>query len=105
MTPSQRQSLIDHLRASLKTAYQQALDADRQLDALASENLAQFDAVLKPGQGFDTEANRFKPYVEELAQQLLTLEKEDDIAPALAEVTKQLQLLLHTLARFKRLQR
>lgn len=104
MNDTQRQALLGHLKNSLKAAYQQALDADAKLAALASENLAQFESVLKPGTGFAVEAVRFKPYVEELGQDLLALEQSTDFGSDLEKVTRKLQLLLKTLSRFKNLE-
>ncbi|WP_115717354.1 prephenate dehydrogenase [Gallaecimonas mangrovi] len=101
MSTPQQQAVIGHLRDSIKTAYQQALDADTVLNGLASENLAQFESVLKPGSGFNTEAVRFKPYVEELGQDLIALEASADFNQAVQNLTRKLALLLQTLARFK----
>ncbi|WKE65016.1 prephenate dehydrogenase [Gallaecimonas kandeliae] len=101
MNETQHPSLLQALRDSLKAAYQQALDADRKLDALASENLAQFETVLKPNNGFTVEATRFKPYVEELGQELIALEASQAFNTDLEKLTRKLGLLLQTLARFK----
>ncbi|EKE69876.1 hypothetical protein [Gallaecimonas xiamenensis] len=101
MNDTQRQTVLAHLRDSLKAAYQQALDADTRLDALASENLAQFESVLKTGSGFTVEAVRFKPYVEELGQDLVALEASEAFAADLEPLARKLALLLQTLARFK----
>ena len=103
MNDSDRQKLMNHLRDSIKVAYQQALDADAQLDALANENLAQFESVLKPGSGFSSDSVRFQPYVEELGQDLLALANSDDFTADLQKLALKLKLLLQTLARFKSL--
>ncbi|WP_341502111.1 hypothetical protein [Gallaecimonas sp. GXIMD4217] len=105
LSNEQRTQLLNHLKDNLKVAYQKALDADARLDGLARENLAQFEAVLTKDAGFQVEAKRFKPYVEELAGDIAALEGAGEAAflAGLQQATQKLKVLLETLARLKTL--
>ncbi|MBY5992268.1 prephenate dehydrogenase [Ferrimonas balearica] len=89
-------TVIEQYRNSLQTAYRQAVDADAMLDAMQQEGQAKFSAIFREDAGFTSQANRFGPYVQELAQALTQFEAAPD-AEALPQMVQQLELLLTTL--------
>ena len=68
--------LMTKLQAHLKALYQRAIDADQQLDALKQQGYGQFSAILDKPMLFSTKADRFQPYVFELAEKVSRLEEE-----------------------------
>ncbi|GAA5215491.1 prephenate dehydrogenase [Corallincola platygyrae] len=101
---SEHAALYEHLSNNLKQAYRQAIDADAILNEMLKLDVGKFNAVFTEESGFETESVRFKPYVEELAEQmegLKTLEGET-FEQALKAWVGKLELLLRTLAEFKR---
>lgn len=92
--------VIEQLNNNLKILYRQALDADNQLDALQKGGHAKFSALLK-GPAFSFDAKRFKPYILDIASDVETLSKQDDLDKTLLESTvAKLQKIHQLLTRF-----
>ncbi|GAA5191506.1 prephenate dehydrogenase [Ferrimonas gelatinilytica] len=89
-------TIIEQYRSSLQTAYRQAVDADSLLEQLQSEGQGKFATIFRDDAGFQSRANRFTPYVQELAERLQAFEQQPD-PEALPKMVKQLELLLTTL--------
>ncbi|TAA46932.1 MULTISPECIES: prephenate dehydrogenase [Corallincola] len=101
---SSHDQLFEHLSANLKQAYRQAIDADAILNEMLQLDVGKFDAVFRKDQGFECEAIRFVPYVEELAAEIEPLKtaSPDKFEAQLKTWVSKLELLLRTLAEFKR---
>ena len=99
------ETLINSLEENLKELYRKAIDADSQIDALKAQGHGKFGTIFKNDSIFDAEAKKFMPYLEETAEQILTI-KNSNLTPSgqkdqLETVVKKLHLLHTTLAEFK----
>tara|TARA_B100001094_G_C18192076_1_gene807976 strand:- start:1320 stop:1667 length:348 start_codon:yes stop_codon:yes gene_type:complete len=88
--------LIAKLQAHLKLLYQRAIDADQQLEGLHQQGHGKFSAILNQPTLFSTQADRFQPYVFELAEKVSQLEKEmhQDQINLILRCMQELTLLL-----------
>ncbi|MDB2386434.1 prephenate dehydrogenase [Shewanella sp.] len=94
--------VIEQLKASLQTAYRQAIDADSRLDELKKAGHAKFHTIFTNDEGFSTRSNRFQPYVQELATEMTMITSNTDALPnALESYVRKLGLLLQTMQAFK----
>lgn len=99
------QNVIDSLEQNLKELYRKALDADQTIDELKKQGHGKFANIFKDDSLFTAKANKFMPYLEETAEQILKL-KDSDTSPEqnkseLEAVVKKLHLLHSTLSEFK----
>ncbi|MCL1089182.1 prephenate dehydrogenase [Shewanella profunda] len=95
--------VIEQLKENLQTAYRQAIDADAKLDELKKAGHGKFTSIFTLDQGFIISSNRFLPYVQELVDDLTTLESQPTLDPvALETYVRQLGILLKTLQVFKK---
>lgn len=95
--------VIEQLKENLQTAYRQAIDADAKLDELKKVGYGKFTSIFTADQGFIISSNRFLPYVQELVDDLTTLESQPTLDPvALETYVRQLGILLKTLQVFKK---
>jgi cytochrome c556 len=94
--------VIQQLKENLQTAYRQAIDADVKLDELQKAGHGKFSTIFSTDQGFKAQSARFLPYVQELADELETLQDKIHIEQqALEEHVIKLGVLLQTLQAFK----
>ncbi|NMH66850.1 prephenate dehydrogenase [Shewanella salipaludis] len=94
--------VIEQLKENLQLAYRQALDADARLDELKKAGHAKFSTIFTREQGFEAQGNRFLVYVQELAEELDTLQQADKLsATAITHFVHKLGTLLQTLQAFK----
>jgi primosomal protein N'' len=94
--------VIEQLKASLQTAYRQAIDADTRLDELKKAGHVKFNTIFTKDEGFSTSSNRFQPYVTELAAEMDAMSHEPDtMATGLESYVRKLGLLLQTMQTFK----
>ncbi|NRD75612.1 prephenate dehydrogenase [Shewanella sp. VB17] len=94
--------VLEQLKDNLQTAYRKSIDADGKLDELKKAGHVKFNTIFTQNEGFSTRSNRFKPYVEELANELNTISTDQPVLPAeLALLVKKLGVLLQTLQAFK----
>lgn len=95
--------VIEQLKETLQTAYRQAIDADAKLDELKKAGHGNFTSIFTAEQGFVTSSNRFLPYVQELVDNLGTLENANTLDTAALEIyVRQLGALLQTLQALKK---
>ena len=99
------ENLISSLEQNLKELYRKAIDADSHINELKKQGHGKFEAVFKDDKLFTTKADKFMPYLEETAEQILELKSKDLSEPAnqeqLETVVKKLHLLHTTLSEFK----
>lgn len=94
--------VIEQLKASLQTAYRQAIDADARLDELKKAGHVKFDAIFSASEGFTTKSNRFTPYVQELASEMEGfIQDPESLTTGLESYVPKLGLLLQTMQAFK----
>ena len=94
--------VIEQLKASLQTAYRQAIDADTRLDELKKAGHVKFNTIFTKDEGFSTNSNRFQPYVQELAAEMEAMtQNPDSMTQALEGYVRKLGLLLQTMQAFK----
>ncbi|WP_394204582.1 prephenate dehydrogenase [Shewanella waksmanii] len=94
--------VIEQLKQNLQTAYRQAIDADAKLDELKKAGHGKFASIFSKQEGFNTDSNRFGPYVQELAEELTQITPEStDINNKIEQFVPKLAVLLQTLQAFK----
>ncbi|ACJ27370.1 Conserved hypothetical protein [Shewanella piezotolerans WP3] len=94
--------VTEQLKASLQTAYRQAIDADTRLDELKKAGHVKFDTIFTKDEGFTTASNRFQPYVQELAAEMEAMtQNTETMTQALEGYVRKLGLLLQTMQAFK----
>ena len=94
-------AVIQQLKENLQIAYRQAIDADTRLDDLHKAGHGKFSTIFTAEQGFSQSANRFLPYVQELATEFETIQNSTYIAPETLEgFVKKLGVLLQTMQTF-----
>jgi len=81
--------LFTALQENIRLIYRQSIDADKKINELRQQDMAKFSSIFDQSQGFSTKANRFTPYAEELAKDLIELQQ---LSPE--EITKQVQPLV-----------
>lgn len=82
--------ITDKLTANIKALYPLAQAADEQLENLTKEKKGQFASVFKEDTPFKAKANRFLPYMEEVAYELLELPVREPV-----EFKAELQIILN----------
>lgn len=98
------ENIVNGLEENLKTLYRKAVDADLQINELKKQGHGKFESIFKQTELFAVQSNKFMPYLEETAENILKLKGFDNLAQHQAElerVVKQLHLLHKTLAEFK----
>lgn len=99
------EKVILSLEENLKELYRKAVDADAQINELKKQGHGKFESVFKGNELFSVNANKFMPYLEETAEQILDLKSADlttaENQKALEAVVKKLHLLHTTLSEFK----
>ncbi len=99
------ENIISSLEENLKELYRKAIDADKRLNDLKKSGHGKFVAIFKDSNLFSTESDKFMPYLEETAEQILTLKNADkDLSAAKSDIeniVKKLHLLHKTIADLK----
>ncbi|PCI58914.1 MAG: hypothetical protein COB35_12535 [Gammaproteobacteria bacterium] len=91
------QQLLDNISQILK----RSLAADATLADLRSKNKATFKAIFTKDAGFNCSDNTFQPYVEEVADDLISWQGSQDKALLIALV-KKIEKLFTVLANFEK---
>ena len=101
------QSIIQTLSENVQVIYRKSIDADQTINRLQQGGKGKFSAVFTEEAGFSTNSKYFKPYVEELAKEVLELETESEAAvkEALPALVKKIAMLLTTLNQFQKTSR
>lgn len=91
-----------HLQDTIQTLYRKAIDADSAINKLQQEQKGKFQAIFATDSGFTTQARRFSPYIEEIAQDWQALKNMDEAEAkaALAPLVKKIELALVTIQQF-----
>jgi len=97
MTKVIEQQLIENISLILK----KSLTADATLADLREQKKASFEAVFKKEAGFNCSANTFQPYVEEIADNLLTWQANKTQQQLLIPLVKKIEKLFTVLAKFE----
>ncbi|WP_218352334.1 hypothetical protein [Alteromonas lipotrueiana] len=97
------QAVHQQLQDTIQTLYRKAVDADNKLDALQQAKQGKFSAIFATDSGFRTQAKRFTPYVQEIAEDWQALKELDEqqMKAALVPLVEKIQLALKTLDQFK----
>jgi|TARA_R110000868_G_scaffold49640_2_gene159840 hypothetical protein len=98
------QSIIQSLSENVQVIYRKAIDADQVISRLQHDGKGKFSAIFAKDAGFTTSSRLFKPYVEELANDVLALEQKDQVAvkEQLPSMVKKIELILKTLNQFQK---
>ena len=91
------------LQENIRLIYRQSIDADKQINELRQKDMAKFSAIFDQSQGFVTKANRFTPYAEELAKDLIEIKEanNDQVAQLLNPLVTKIEIQLQILQVFK----
>jgi primosomal protein N'' len=99
------ENIVSSLEENLKELYRKAIDADNRLKDLKKSGHGKFAAIFKDSNLFTAESDKFMPYLEETAEQILTLKNSDkDLSDAkddIESIVKKLHLLHKTIADLK----
>ncbi|MCW8109368.1 hypothetical protein OPS25_12735 [Alteromonas ponticola] len=97
------QNISHALQETLQVLYRKAIDADTALEALQREQKGKFQAIFPAQSGFTTQAKRFGPYVEEVANEWTTLQQKDEetIKQQLPPLVQKIEQLLTTINQFQ----
>jgi primosomal protein N'' len=96
MSDTINQQLIDNISIILK----KSLTADATLSDLREQKKAGFNAVFTKDAGFESSANTFQPYVQEVADDLLAWQESKD-QQVLIKLVKKIEQLFNILANFE----
>ena len=98
------QSIIQSLSENVQVIYRKAIDADQVISRLQHDGKGKFSAIFAKDAGFTISSRLFKPYVEELANDVLALEQKDQVAvkEQLPSMVKKIELILKTLNQFQK---
>ena len=98
------QAIIQTLSENVQVIYRKSIDADQIISRLQHDGKGKFSAVFAKDAGFKTSSRLFKPYVEELANEVLALEQKNqsDLKQQLPHLVKKIELMLKTLNQFQK---
>lgn len=97
------QTIIEKLTENAQLIYRKAIDADAIISKLQSSGKGKFQAIFPANSGFKSSGRYFKPYVDELGQDIAHLSKlsPEQKKQALPGIVKKIELLHTTLAQFQ----
>ena len=98
------QTIIQSLSENVQVIYRKSIDADLVINRLQHSGKGKFSAIFAEDAGFTTSGRLFKPYVEELAKQVLALEQQtqDQLKSQLPSIVSKIELMLKTLNEFQK---
>jgi hypothetical protein len=98
------QTIIQTLSENVQVIYRKSIDADQVISRLQHDGKGKFSAVFAKDAGFTTSSRLFKPYVEELANEVLALEKitQESLKEQLPSLVVKIELMLKTLNKFQK---
>lgn len=98
------EQVFEALQENIRQIYRKSVDADHNLDQLRKQDKGKFTAIFNQEQGFETQANRFQPYAEELGRDLLSLQQdpsEQNLQASLPKLVNKIEIQLQMLKVFK----
>lgn len=99
------ENLINSLEDNLKELYRKAIDADAQINTLKKQGHGKFTAIFTDETLFDLKADKFMPYLEQTAEQILKLKESElsaqDSQQEIELIVKKLHLLHTTISEFR----
>ena len=72
------ENLINSLESNLKELYRKAIDADGQINELKKQGHGKFSAIFAESELFLIKADKFMPYLEETAEEILQLKNSEE---------------------------
>lgn len=98
------QTIIQTLSENIQVIYRKSIDADQTISRLQHDGKGKFSAIFADDAGFRTNSRLFKPYVEELGEEVLALQgqSETQIKQALPAIVKKIELMLKILSKFQK---
>jgi hypothetical protein len=98
------QTIIQTLSENVQVIYRKSIDADQVISRLQHDGKGKFSAVFAEDAGFIISSRLFKPYVEELANEVLALEKipQESVKEQLPSLVMKIELMLKTLNKFQK---
>jgi len=94
--------VLTSLNENMQIIYRKAVDADNTLDKLQTEGSGKFASIFPEGLIFSANSKRFLPYVQELTNDISSLnDNYEDADQHLPLIVKKIELLLKTLVEFK----
>jgi hypothetical protein len=97
------QNILQKLTENVQIIYRKSIDADAIISKLQSSGKGKFKAIFATEAGFTAQSNYFKPYVEELAQDIASLSElsEAELKQSLPGVVKKIEHLYTTMTNFQ----
>ena len=97
------QNIIPKLSENVQLIYRKSIDADSAISKLQTAGKGKFLTIFSADSGFKAQSKHFKPYVEELAQDVARLSElsESELKELLPGIVKKIEHLFTTLANFQ----
>lgn len=97
------QNILQKLSENVQIIYRKSIDADEIISKLQSSGKGKFKSIFAADSGFSTQSNYFKPYVEELAQDVTSLSElsEAQLKQSLPTIVKKIEQLYTTMTDFQ----
>ena len=97
------QNILQKLSENVQLIYRKSIDADEIINKLQSSGKGKFKSIFAADSGFSTQSNYFKPYVEELAQDVASLSElsEAQLKQSLPTIVKKIEQLYTTMTDFQ----
>ena len=97
------QNILQKLSENVQIIYRKSIDADAIISKLQNSGKGKFKTIFTIDSGFSTQSNYFKPYVEELAQDVASLSElsETQLKQSLPIVVKKIEHLYTTMTNFQ----
>jgi hypothetical protein len=98
------QTIINTLSENIQIIYRKSIDADQVIGRLQHDGKGKFTTIFSKDAGFSAHSRLFKPYVQELAEEVLALEQQSELAikTQLPSIVKKIELMLTTLSQFQK---
>ena len=96
------QAIHEQLQQTVADLHRKAIDADKKLDQLQQSQQGKFSAIFDKDSEFESDAKRFGPYVQEIAQdwQALKTAPSQEFETQLTSLVKKIETILTTIAQF-----
>jgi hypothetical protein len=97
------QNILQKLTENVQIIYRKSIDADAIISKLQGSGKGKFKTIFAADSGFTAQSNYFKPYVEELAQDVASLSElsEAQLKQSLPAVVKKIEHLYTTMTNFQ----
>ena len=97
------ENVVSQLKENAQVIYRKSIDADAQLNQFQNDGKGKFKTIFSDTAGFSVRSKRFKPYVDELMQDIAALEQLEPVKlqEKLPPIVKKMEQFFLTLSQFQ----